>query len=99
MERWKNYQQTKRNYLETVRKLNFDGNSAPSIKMFGQLIVFPTGSPKQFWRAVRMIAHLERLCDKANKSAEELGAQLLKIQELHAQLFPETISSADYRQP
>lgn len=88
----------KREYDKIARDWKFDGLSVPMLKVFGQYIAFPCGNPKHFWRAIRTVAVLCNFSDKATKKAEQLEAQLLKIQELHSQLFPESTSSEEHQQ-
>lgn len=70
----------------------------PMIKVFGQYVAFPAGSPKQFWNACVVANKLFRAAEGATKTAKKLEAQLVNIQKLHSQLFPETISSEENRQ-
>lgn len=88
----------KREYDKMARNWKFNGLSVPMLKVFGQYIAFPNGNPKQFWRAIVTVAVLCNFSDKATKKAKQLEAQLLKIQELHSQLFPDATSSEEHQQ-
>lgn len=60
------------------------------LRIFGQTIMFPCNSPRQFWRAAQITAHLTGVAVKAERQTRKLETQLLEIQRLQALLYQES---------